>query len=193
MDLAHASVGPVIDVIYRRLIGRDFALEEPEVVMLLTALANILGHDNRGDHLTEVLLMAAYGKQGVQDHPNMRIMRWRNGALSGSDVANEPGLEVPGPTNQVKIPLQTKRRTGLRRMHQEMSSEAASSSSKLRAAVPLKRPIVEEEVQTNETMKDHNETKEELLRMKKTLLRAEKIGICGVDCMRIAKRSSERR
>ena len=92
MDLAGASVGPLIDVIYRRLMGRDFALEDPEVVMLLTALANILGHDNRGDQLTEVLLMAAYGKQGVLDHPNMRIMRWRNGALSGSDVANEPGL-----------------------------------------------------------------------------------------------------
>ena len=92
MDLAGASVGPLIDVIYRRLMGRDFALEDPEVVMLLTALANILGHDNRGDQLTEVLLMAAYGKQGVLDHPNMRIMSWRNGALSGSDVANEPGL-----------------------------------------------------------------------------------------------------
>ena len=63
----------------------------------------------------------------------------------------------------MKIHLPTKRRTGLRRMYQEMSSEAASSSSKLRAAVPLKREIVEEEeVQTNKTMKDHNETKEEL-------------------------------
>ena len=28
----------------------DFALEDPEVVMLLTALINILGHDNPGDH-----------------------------------------------------------------------------------------------------------------------------------------------
>ena len=47
-------------------------------------------------------------------------------------------------------------------MHQEMSSEAASSSTQLRAAVPLKRAIVEAEVQTNETKKDHNETKDEL-------------------------------
>ena len=49
--------------------------------MLLTALINILGHDNRGDCPTEVLLMAAYGERGVLDRPNMRVMRWRNGAL----------------------------------------------------------------------------------------------------------------
>ena len=53
--------------------------------MLLTALINILGHDNRGDQPTEVLLMAAYGERGVLDRPNMRVMMWRNGALSGSD------------------------------------------------------------------------------------------------------------
>ena len=51
--------------------------------MLLTALINILGHDNREDRPTEVLLMAAYGKRGVLDRPNMRVMRWRNGALQG--------------------------------------------------------------------------------------------------------------
>ena len=47
-------------------------------------------------------------------------------------------------------------------MHQEMNSEAASSSSQLRAAVPPKRTRVEEEVQTNETMQDLNGTIEEL-------------------------------
>ena len=36
MDLAEAYVGPMIDAIYRRLIDRDFALEDLEVVMLLT-------------------------------------------------------------------------------------------------------------------------------------------------------------
>ena len=92
IDLAEAYVGPMVDAIYRRLMDRDFALDDPEVVMLLTALINILGHDNRGDHPTEVLLMAAYGERGVLDRPNMRVMRWRNGALSGSDLANEPGL-----------------------------------------------------------------------------------------------------
>ena len=43
MDLAEAYVGPMINAIYRRLMDRDFALEDPEVVMLLTALINILG------------------------------------------------------------------------------------------------------------------------------------------------------
>ena len=53
----------MIDAIYRRLMDRDFAMEDPEVVMLLTALINILGHDNRGDRPTEVLSMAAYGER----------------------------------------------------------------------------------------------------------------------------------
>ena len=53
-------------------------------------------------------------------------------------------------------------------MHEEMNSEAASSSSQLRVAVPPKREKVEEEVQTNETML--SETKKELDRVTKTLL-----------------------
>ena len=67
MTLAEAYVGPLIDAIYCRLMDRDFALEDSQVVMLLAALINILGHDNRGDRPTEVLLMAAYGKRGVLD------------------------------------------------------------------------------------------------------------------------------
>ena len=70
MDLAEANVGPMIDAIYRRLMDRDFALEDPEVVMLLFALIN-----------TEVLLISAYGQQGVLYRSNMRVMRWRNVAL----------------------------------------------------------------------------------------------------------------
>ena len=62
MDLAEAYVGPMIDAIYRRLMDRDFALEDSELVILLVAFINILGHDNRGDRPTEVLLMAAYGE-----------------------------------------------------------------------------------------------------------------------------------
>ena len=85
-------MGPIVDAIYRRLMERDFALEDPEVVMLLTALKNILGHENHGDRPREVLLIAAYGERGVLDRPNMRVIRWRNGALSGSALANEPGL-----------------------------------------------------------------------------------------------------
>ena len=169
MDLAEAYVGPMVDAIYRRLIDRDFALEDPEVVMLLTALMNILGHNNRGNRPTEFLLMAAYGERGVLERPNMRVMRWRNGALSGSDLANEPGLGSSRTYQPGEMPLPTKPRPGLRRMHQEMKSEAASSSSPLRVAVPPKRARVEEEVQTNETMKNLDGMKDELETTRKEL------------------------
>ena len=166
-DLAEAW-GPMVDAIYRRLMDRDFALEDPEVVMLLTALTNILGNDNGGDRTTEVLLIAAYGERGVLDRPNMRVMRWRNGALSGSDVANGPGLGSSR-TEPGEMPLPTKPKPGLRRMHQEMNSEAASSSSPLRVALPPKRARVEEEVQTNETRQDLDGMKDELETTRKEL------------------------
>ena len=67
------------------------------------------------------------------------------------------------------MPLPTKPKPGLRRMHQEMNSEAASSSLQLRVAVPPKRARVEEEVQTNETMQDLNGTIEELETTRKEL------------------------
>ena len=118
MDFAEAYVGPMIDAIYRRLIDREFALEEPEVVMLLAALTNILG---------------------VLGRPNMRVIRWRNGALSGSDSANELGLGSSRTYQPGEVRLPTKLRPGLPRMHQEMSSEAASSSSQMRAAVSSNR------------------------------------------------------
>ena len=169
MDLAEAYVGPMIDAIYRRLMDRDFALEDPEVVMLLTALINILGHDNRGDRPTEVLLMAAYGERGVLDRPNMRVMRWRNGALLGSDLANEPGLGSSRTYQPGEMPMPSKPKPGLTRMHQEMNSEAASSGSPLRAAVPPKRAKVEQKVQTNQTMQDLDGMKDELERTKKEL------------------------
>ena len=169
MDLAEAYVGPMVDAIYRRLLDRDFALEDPEVVMLLTALMNILGHNNRGNRPTEFLLMAAYGERGVLERPNMRVMRWRNGALSGSDLANEPGLGTSRTYQPCEMPWPTKPRPGLRRMHQEMKSEAASSSSPLRVALPPKRARVEEEVQTNETMKNLDGMKDELETTRKEL------------------------
>ena len=169
MDLAEAYVGPMIDAIYRRLIDRDFALEDPEVVMLLTALINILGHDNRGDRPTEVLLMAAYGERGVLDRPNMRVMRWRNGALSGSDLANEPGLGSSRTYQSGEMPMPSKPKAGLTRMHREMNSEATSSGSPLRAAVPPKRAKVGQKVQTNQTMQDLDEMNDELKSTKKEL------------------------
>ena len=72
--------------------------------MLLTPLINILEHDTRGDRPTEVLLMAASGERGVLDRPNMRVMRWRNGALSGSNLVNEPGLGSSRTYQPVEMP-----------------------------------------------------------------------------------------
>ena len=43
--------------------------------MLLVALIIILGHGNRGDRPTEVLLMATYRERGVLDCLNIRVMR----------------------------------------------------------------------------------------------------------------------
>ena len=60
------------------------------------------------------------------------------------------------------MPWSTKPRPGLRKMHQEMKSEADSSSSQLRAAVPPRRARVKEQVQTNDTMQDLNGTVREL-------------------------------
>ena len=84
-------------------------------------------------------------------------------------MTNEPGLESSRTYQPGEMPLPTQPRPGLRRMHQEMNSEAASSSSQLRAAVPLKRVRVEEEVQTNETMQDLNGTMQELQKTRKEL------------------------
>ena len=170
-----AYVGPMVDAICRRLIDRDFALEDPEVVMLLTALINILGHDNRGDRPTEVLLMAAYGERGVLDRPNMRVMRWTY--------------------QQGEMPLPSKPKPGLTRMHQEMNSEAASSGSPLRAAVPPKRAKVEQGVQTNRTMQDPDGVKDELKKkrreldeMTKTMLSSEE-DRDRRDCLKTATKS----
>ena len=67
MDIAEAYIVPVIDTIHRRLMERDFALEDPEVVVLLVALMKILGHEKRRDRTTEIFLMADCVQQGVLD------------------------------------------------------------------------------------------------------------------------------
>ena len=99
----------------------------------------------------------------------MRVMRWRNGALSGSDLANEPGLGSSRTYQPGEMPMPSKPKPGLTRMHQEMNSEAASSGSPLRAAVPPKRAKVEQKVQTNKNMQDLDGTKDELERTKRDL------------------------
>ena len=113
--------------------------------------------------------MAAYGERGALDRPNMRVMRWRNGAFSGSDLANEPRLESSRTYQPGEMPLRTKPKPGLKRMHQEVKSKAASSSSQLRAAVPPKGARVEEEVQTNETMQNLNREIDELEKTRRKL------------------------
>ena len=104
--------------------------------------------------------MAAYGERGVLDRLNMRVMRWRNGVLSGSDLTNEPGLGSSRTYQPGETPLPSKPKPGLTRMHQEMNSEAATSGSPLRAAVPPKVAKVEQGIQTNRTMQDLDGMKE---------------------------------
>ena len=41
MDLPEAYVGPVIDELYRRLLERDYAQNDPELAILTAALKNI--------------------------------------------------------------------------------------------------------------------------------------------------------
>ena len=65
--------------------------------------------------------------------------------------------------------MPSKPKPGLTRIHQEMNSEAASSGSPLRAAVPPKRAKAEQKVQTNQTMQDLDGIKDELERTKKEL------------------------
>ena len=80
--------------------------------MLTAALTNI------PDRPMEVLLMAARGEQEVLDRPSLRVMRLRNGALSGSDLGHEPGegtirMHQPG-----EMLLETRLRPDLRRRNQ---------------------------------------------------------------------------
>ena len=123
-----------------------------------------MGHENREDRPTEVLLMAAYGERGGLDRPNMRVMRRINRALSGSDLANEPRLGSSMTYQPGEMPLPSKPKPALTRMHHEMNSEALSSGSPLRAAVPPKRAKVERGVLTNRTMQDLDGMKDELER-----------------------------
>ena len=67
------------------------------------------------------------------------------------------------------MPLPSKPKPGLTKMPRETNSEAASSGSPLRAAVPPKRAKVEQGVQTNQTMQDLDGMKDELERTRKEL------------------------
>ena len=65
--------------------------------------------------------------------------------------------------------MPSKPKPGLTRMHREMNSEAASSGSPLRAAVPPNRAKVEQKLQTDQTMQDLDGMKHELERTRKEL------------------------
>ena len=146
--------------------------------------------------------MAAYGERGVLDRPNMRVMRWRNGALSGSDLAKEPGLGSSRTYQPGEMPMPSKPKPGLTRMHREMNSEATSSGSPLRAAVPPKRERakVGQEVQPNQTKQGLDEMKEELKstkneldEMTRSMLQMRKIGTCRESCLKTATKSRVKR
>ena len=84
--------------------GRRFS---SEAAILMVALTIVLGHDNHGYRLMEVLFMVACGEQeqGALERPNIQVMLWRHGA--GNDLAIEPG----------------KRNVGLEKQPREQSQE----------------------------------------------------------------------
>ena len=89
------------------------------------------------------------------------------------------------------MPMPSKPKPGLTRMHQEMNSEAASSVSPLRAAVPPKRAKVEQKVQTNQTMQDLHGIKNELERTKRELNEVTKTMLIAEDDRDMWKRLFE--
>ena len=60
--------------------------------MFTVALLNAMGREAHGDRPTEVVLMLAFGESGAAERGRNRLMRWRQGEMSGHDIAHEPGL-----------------------------------------------------------------------------------------------------
>ena len=59
------------------------------------------------------------------DRPSLRVMRKRNGALSGSDLKDENGVGTRRTYQPGEMPLPNRSSPGMKSRHQEMSSEAA--------------------------------------------------------------------
>ena len=100
------------------------------------------------DNFDELMIFAeVYVEQKVLDRPSLRVMRCRNGTLSGSDLAHEPRVGSTKTYQPEEMPLPTMPRPDMMSRHQafqqEMSSEAVSSSSQLKAALPVTRAKVE--------------------------------------------------
>ena len=145
-----------------------------------------------GDCPKEVLLMAPYGQQGLLDRPNMGVMRWRNGALSGNDLSNEPGLRSSRTYQPGEMPLPTKPRPGLRSMHQEMSSEAASSSSQ-QSSCATKTDQSTRSSNERISVRSEHIPKRNWSGREKSRLEPKKTETCARDCLRIATRNREKR
>ena len=86
--------------------------------MLKVALTNNLGHEVNWDRPTEVLLMAAWGEQGLLDRPSRRVMSWKNGTLSQGDLEYEPGLDTARTYQTGGMSLLARPRMNLRRSHE---------------------------------------------------------------------------
>ena len=87
MDFISASLRTTLDEIYERLIGCNFAQEDPKLAIFTVALLNALGREGHGDRPTEVVLMLAYGETGTTE------MSRNRGEWPGHDLAREPGLD----------------------------------------------------------------------------------------------------
>ena len=122
--------------------------------MVVVALLNALGREDRGNCPTEVVLMLAFGESGTAERGRNRLMRLRRGEMSGHDSAREPGLgeqsdhrlgEMPLPVQPVQPLIGAKRLSdgpGL--------SHSADSQT---TAPPLTRvKMNEKEIQTSETI-----------------------------------------
>ena len=155
MEFLSASLGATLDEIYQRLIDCDFTREDPGLAMFVVALLNALGREGRrGNRPTEVVLMLAFGESGTAERGRNRLMRWRQGEMSGHDLARQPGLceqrdhrlgEMPLPVQPAQPLIGAKRlRDGSGPLHSVDSPTAAP---------PLKRVRVSKiEIQTSETI-----------------------------------------
>ena len=79
MEFVSASLGAALDETYQQLIDCILAKEDSGLAMFVVAHLNTLGREGRGDHLTEVVLMLAFGKSGIAERGRNRLMRWRRG------------------------------------------------------------------------------------------------------------------
>ena len=113
MDFISASLRTTLDEIYKRLVDCYFALEQPDLAVFTVAILNALGREGRGEHLTEVVLMLAFGEFGTTERGRNRLMRWRRGEMSGHDLAREPGLGQQSDHRLGEMPLPVRLRQPL--------------------------------------------------------------------------------